>query len=143
MPDNTDAQIRHVYEQWHAALNAHDLYGMVALYAEDAVLETPAVLAMYPDREDGVLRGRGDIAELFARNFRALSTAFQALYRTGLFFSDGKLLTWEYPRQTPNGEQVDLFESMDIEHGLIVYHRVYWGWKGLKTLIAARDAQSP
>lgn len=36
-------------------------------------------------------------------------------------------------------DSCDLLESMDIEDGLIVYHRVYWGWKGLKTLLAARD----
>jgi steroid Delta-isomerase len=51
-------------------------------------------------------------------------------------------LMWEYPRKTPAGEQVDLVESMDIENGLIVYHRVYWGWKGLKTLMAARERPS-
>jgi hypothetical protein len=27
---------------------------------------------------------------------------------------------------------------MDIENGLIVYHRVYWGWQGLKALLAVR-----
>ena len=33
-------------------------------------------------------------------------------------------------------------ESMDIEHGLIVHHRVYWGWKGLQALLVARDKRS-
>lgn len=28
---------------------------------------------------------------------------------------------------------------MDIENGLIVYHRVYWGWKGMTLLIANRE----
>lgn len=37
------------------------------------------------------------------------------------------------------GAQVDLFESMDIENGLIVHHRVCWGWQGLKTLMAVRQ----
>jgi hypothetical protein len=71
-----------------------------------------------------------------------LAAEFRELYRTGLFFSNGRHLTWEYPRRTPHGQQVDLFESMDIENGLIVYHRVYWGWQGLKTLMAVRDRQS-
>jgi hypothetical protein len=136
---NSDAEIRHIYERWHEALMSRDLAAMVALYAEDAVMETPSVLAMFPEREDGVLRGRGEIKKLFVRNFSALAQAFSDLYRTGLFFSNGRLLTWEYPRQTPHGEQVDLFESMDIENRLIVHHRVYWGWKGLRTLLAARE----
>jgi steroid Delta-isomerase len=33
--------------------------------------------------------------------------------------------------------KVDLVESMDIENGLIVYHRVYWGWMGFRTLLAS------
>jgi hypothetical protein len=49
----------------------------------------------------------------------------------------GKLLVWEHPRKTPTGEQVDLFESMDIEDDLILYHRVYWGWKGFQALLTA------
>jgi hypothetical protein len=109
----------------------------MALYAEHAVLETPAILAMYPDKEEGILRGRSEIEKLFAINQQTLATEFRELYRTGLFLSNGKLLTWEYPRKTPTGEQVDLVESMDIEDGLIVYHRVYWGWKGFKALQAA------
>jgi hypothetical protein len=139
---NEDAQIRHIYERWHYAIMSQDLAGAMALYAEDAVMETPAVLAVFKDRDEGILRGRSEIEMLFTRNFKALATEFRELHRTGLFFSNGRHLTWEYPRKTPRGQQVDLFESMDIEAGLIVYHRVYWGWQGLKTLMAVRDRQS-
>jgi hypothetical protein len=76
------------------------------------------------------------------RNFTNLRKQFSELYRTGLFFSNGRHLTREYPRLTPSGAQVDLFESMDIENGLIVYHRVYWGWQGLKALLAVRDRRT-
>ena len=136
-----DAEVRHIYEQWHKTLISRDLAGISALYAEHAVFESPTVLAQFPDRDDGILRGRAEIAKLFARNFENLKAAFSELYRSGLFFSNGRLLTWEYPRLTPGGTQVDLFESMDIENGLIVYHRVYWGWQGLKTLLAVRSGQ--
>jgi steroid Delta-isomerase len=139
--ERDETQIRHIYERWHETVMRQDLQGLLALYADHAVIETPAILAMFPDRSDGVLRGRAQIEELFARNFKALAAEFRELYRSGLFFSNGRQLTWEYPRATPRSEQVDLFESMDVESGLIVYHRVYWGWKGLKTLIAVRDKQ--
>ena len=46
---------------------------------------------------------------------------------------DGALV-WEYPRATPNGEQIDLVEVMELENGLIHRHRVYWGWYGVKTI---------
>ena len=109
---------------------------------EDAVIETPTVLAMFPDRTEGVLRGRAEIEKLFAANLRAIGKEFRALYRSSVFLANGKLLMWEYPRKTPTGTQVDLIESMDIENGLIVYHRVYWGWQGLKVLLATRDKRA-
>ena len=143
MSATEEAQIRRIYERWHDTVMSQDLGGLMALYAEHAVMETPAILAQFPDRDEGVLRGRSEIEQLFARNFKNLAAEFRELYRTGLFFSNGRHLTWEYPRKTPPGEQVDLFESMDIENGLIVYHRVYWGWKGLKTLMAIRGRQRP
>ena len=77
-----DDQIRHIYEQWHEALMRRDLHGMVALYAEHAIMETPAVLAMFPEREEGIVRGRSAIEQLFARNFKALAAEFSELYRT-------------------------------------------------------------
>ncbi|MGD0430722.1 MAG: nuclear transport factor 2 family protein [Acetobacteraceae bacterium] len=138
MPANSDARIRHIYDRWHATINSHDLDGVMALYAEHAVLETPAILAMYPDKEEGILRGRGAIEQLFAINFEVLAREFRRLYRSGLFLSNGELPSWVYPRKTPTGDQVDLVESMDIENGLIVYHRVYWGWRGFKALKAAQ-----
>jgi steroid Delta-isomerase len=32
---------------------------------------------------------------------------------------------------------VDLVEVMDVANGLIAHHRVYWGWVGFQTLVAA------
>jgi steroid delta-isomerase len=137
MTASTEAQIRQVYEQWHHAINHGDLAGMMALYAEHAVMETPAILAMFKEKDEGILRGKAEIEQLFAINFRVLADSFRELYRSGIFLANGDLLLWEYPRKTPGGAQVDLVESMDIENGLIVYHRVYWGWKGFKVLQAA------
>jgi steroid delta-isomerase len=137
MSDSTEAQIRRIYEEWHAGVNSRDIPRVAALYAEKATLETPAILTIYPHSSDGILRGRGEIETFFIKTLGVLSKEFRELYRSGLFLSTGKLLTWEYPRKTPAGEQLDLVESMDIEDGLIVYHRVYWGWKGFQALLAA------
>ena len=54
--------------------------------------------------------------------------------RTITFFANGRQLTWEYPRATPDGDQIDLVEVMDVCGGLITHHRVYWGWVGCRTL---------
>jgi hypothetical protein len=52
-------------------------------------------------------------------------------------------LIWEYPRQTPTGEQTHLVESMDIVDGLIARHLVCWGWVGFKKLHAAANNTPP
>jgi len=39
-------------------------------------------------------------------------------YRKG-YLTDGRVLFWEYPRETPQAEQTDLVEVMEIEDGLI------------------------
>ncbi|KVN14903.1 hypothetical protein WT08_07320 [Burkholderia sp. MSMB1552] len=48
-----------------------------------------------------------------------------------------------YPRETPQGDQVDLNESIDVAGGRITRHRVYWGWVGFKTLVAAMKRAEP
>jgi steroid Delta-isomerase len=110
----------------------------MALYADDAILETPLILATLPDKSEGVLKGKSAIRPFFEAGFRKLRNDLGRWYRTGTFFANGRQLTWEYPRATPQGDQVDLVEVMDIADGLIAHHRVYWGWVGFKALTAAR-----
>jgi steroid Delta-isomerase len=138
MTENTDAQIRHVYERWHETIVARDLDGLMALYAEDAVLETPLILATF-DQPQGILIGKKAIRPFFEAGLRKLGNELNRWHRTGLFFSNGRQLTWEYPRDTPQGDQVDLVEVMDIANGQIAHHRVYWGWVGFRTLVAASN----
>ncbi len=40
-------------------------------------------------------------------------------------------LIWEYPRETPTGDQVDILELMEIKIEKIFRHRIYWGWFGV------------
>ena len=61
-------------------------------------------------------------------------------WRTGTWFSAGDTLIWEYPRHTPNAEQIDILEVMDIRGGLIQHHRVYWGWKACSLIAPALAA---
>jgi steroid Delta-isomerase len=137
MTENTDAEIRHIYQQWHATIRGSDLDGLMALYAEDAILETPLILATLKDRTEGILKGKTEIRPFFEAGLRKLGNDLGRWYRTDTFFSNGRQLTWEYPRETPQGDQVDLVEVMDLAGGLIAHHRVYWGWVGFKALVAA------
>jgi hypothetical protein len=96
------------------------------------------VWTVSPEAGSGILTGKGAIHDFFAAGFRTPDNGLGRWYRTGLFFSNGRQLTWEYPRSTPDGEQIDLVEVMDISGDLITHHRVYWGWLGFKTLSAMR-----
>jgi steroid Delta-isomerase len=139
---NSDAQIRHIYECWHESVMNGDLDRLMALYAADAVLETPLIMATLQDKTDGILRGRAEIRPFFEAGFRKLRNSAARWYRTGLFFANGRQLVWEYPRATPSGDQIDLVEVMDMTDGLIASHRVYWGWMGFKALTAAMRDRS-
>lgn len=47
----------------------------------------------------------------------------RTFHRIG-YFTNGALLMREYPRATPDGEQMDFLEVMEIEHGLIQKHKI-------------------
>ncbi|MBN8940701.1 MAG: nuclear transport factor 2 family protein [Rhizobiales bacterium] len=141
MTDTNDAAIRHIYERWHETIRTRDIDGLMALYAEDAIFETPLVVVALPGRSHGVLKGSAEIRSFFTGNagLSKLPGGLARWYRTGTFFANGRQLVWEYPRAAPDGDQIDLVEVMDIADGLIVHHRVYWGWVGFKALVAAMD----
>jgi steroid Delta-isomerase len=134
------ADCNRIYREWHERAKARDTDGLLAFYAKDAVLETPLVQAVYSTRPDGVLRGHGEIGAFFAEATRRPLNELVRWYRTGRWLTDGqRLLAWEYPRATPDGDQVDLIEMMEIAGGLIQSHRVYGGWLGTALLTRSRD----
>jgi steroid Delta-isomerase len=134
MNADTEAAIRHIYEQWHETVVRRDIRGLMELYAENAILESPLICAVQPELGSGILQGKSAIGDFFAAVFRTPSNGLGRWYRTGHFFANGRQLTWEYPRATPDGDQIDLVEVMDVSGGLITHHRIYWGWVGFRTL---------
>jgi hypothetical protein len=123
--------IERIYHAWDEALGRKSLEGSLALYAPDASLESPLVRHLL-GTERGVVNGEKDLRAFVERVYQT-QPAERQRFRTG-YFTDGQRLIWEYPRQTPDGEQVDLVEVMEVRDGLIQRHRVYWGWFGVKLL---------
>jgi hypothetical protein len=123
--------IERIYHAWDEALGHKSLEESLALYAPDATLESPLVRHLLRTA-DGVVNGERDLRAFVERVYQT-QPAERRRFRTG-YFTDGQRLVWEYPRQTPDGEQVDLVEVMEVRDGLIQRHRVYWGWYGVKLL---------
>ena len=127
----TRQDIERIYRAWDDALGKRDLEASLALYADDASIESPLVQHLMK-RRDGIVRGKDALREFITRVF-ATNPPQRKRFKQG-FFTDGRVLTWEYPRQSPDGEQMDLVEVMEIEDGRIKRHRVYWGWYALNVL---------
>jgi len=66
---------------------------------------------------------------------RRQENAWVRWYRDAHYYPGGDILIWEYPRQTPDGNQVDILELMQHRDGQIYRHRIYWGWFGSQMLI--------
>lgn len=129
---SVDPAIERVFTAWDDALGAKDLDAAMALYHPDATLESPLVSYLL-GVEEGVVRGREALRSFVEQVFDN-QPAERRRFRTG-FLTDGQHLTWEYPRQTPEGDQMDFVKVMEITDGLIAHHRVYWGWKGVGMLL--------
>jgi len=82
--------------------------------------------------ERGIVEGRENLRS-FLRIVFERTPRSRRRHREG-FFTDGRKLIWEYPRATPDGDQMDFVEAMEIEDGLIRRHCVYWGWYGVKVI---------
>jgi steroid Delta-isomerase len=127
-----------IHREWYECARTADTDGLLALYAEDAVLESPLVPAILDDKRDGVLRGHSELRRFFTEGAKRRPNDLVRWYRTGEWLTDGRrLLIWEYPREAPGGDQVDLVEVMEIASGKIRRHRIYWGWKGCALIAPA------
>ena len=124
--------VERVYFAWDDALSRNDKDALLALYAPDAVIESPLIPHVLKN-ERGVVRGHGEIQALLDE-VAARKPPVRKFHRTG-YLTDGKRLIWEYPRETPDGEQMDFVEAMELnDQGLIQRHRVYWGWYGVQVI---------
>ena len=125
------AAIEHVFQAWDDALGAKDLDASMALYHPDATLESPLVCHLL-GTDEGVVRGH-EALRRFVEQVFAHQPPQRRRFRTG-FLTDGARVIWEYPRESPDGDQMDIVEVMEIRDGLIAHHRVYWGWLAVNML---------
>ena len=120
-----------IYQAWAKAFADRDLEAVLALYAPDAMLESPLVNNLLRT-ERGTVEGRENLRKFFGIILES-TPPLKNRHRAN-FFTNGKVMMWEYPRVTPGGEQTDMAEVMELKDGLIHRHRIYWGWGGTKLL---------
>lgn len=131
VPHEAARAVERVYREWDRAWSEDDLDAMINLYAPDAILESPLIPYLL-GHGNGVLKGRAEIKKLLDKA-APRKPGKRTFFRRG-YFTNGSLLVWEYPRATPDGEQMDFFEVMEVLDGLIQAHRVYWGWRGVEVI---------
>jgi len=129
--DNTEIAHK-IFEDWNRTWKENDIEGFLALYADNVILESP----LFPhllEIEKGIIVGKDALREVIEMAAKRKPT--NRNFYVSNYFTDGKTIIWEYPRETPDGDQMDFMEVMEIENGLIIRHRIYWGWLGVKTII--------
>lgn len=129
--DLLKTEAERIYHEWDKALSCNNIDMLLALYSHDAIIESPLIPHLMGS-EKGICKGHKEIRQLLEKVAQR-KPPVRKYYRKG-FFTDGKTLMWEYPRATPNGEQMDFIEVMEIQDRLIWYHRVYWGWFGFNII---------
>lgn len=134
-PITRRARAQHIYQTWDCCARQGDVDGLLALYQPHAVLESP-LIPILCEVPRGILTGHAALRQFFEEGGRRRPDPLVRWYREPQRFAfDGQRLQWEYPRDTPEGEQIGLMEVMDLEAGLIRHHRIYWDWLGLNMLL--------
>lgn len=134
-PANLEGAPKLIYDRFHETIGARDVEGLMQLYASDAVLDSSLVLVLEKE-PSGLLKGKDKLRAHFQGFFDAVGPSNKEWYRPDTVLCDGQRLMWEYPSKGPDGDQLDVVESfdLDLERHLITYHRVYWGRVGFKLL---------
>jgi len=86
----SDDDAAFIYHQWDQRTRAHDIEGLLELYAPDAILETPLIPRIL-DQQRGVLTGREQIRPFFQRGTDNRPNDLVRWYRTGRTTSMARL----------------------------------------------------
>ncbi|HPF15315.1 MAG: nuclear transport factor 2 family protein [Planctomycetes bacterium] len=119
----SEAQNLAIAHQWFAAFNAHNLAGLLALYAEDAEHFSPKLLARQPESL-GSVRGKAALGAWWGDAFaRLASLRYEVLKLT----ADDERVFMEYLRHVEGEPELRVGEVLEIRDDRIVASRVYHG----------------
>lgn len=119
MPDTNTL----IAQRWFAAFNAHDLEGLLALYADDAEHYSPKLKVRRPET-NGVVTGKDALRDWWRDAFQRLPTL---RYEVIKLTADDEQVFMEYIRHVEGEEDLRVGEVLEVRDGLIVASRVYHG----------------
>lgn len=129
-----------IYNLWHEYASTKQVDKLLDLYEDNAILESPLVPIIL-NQASGILTGKAEIKIFLQEGTKRRPNELVRWYRTGEYFFQGNTLIWEYPRQTPEGNQIDILELMQLSNEKIFNHRIYWGWLGVNLLLKNQQAK--
>jgi hypothetical protein len=127
MKDEQGMTAEQIISELEAAFTRKDIEGLVALFAEDATIESYLVPRIF-NRKDGVCRGRAEIREL-ARTIMKRGVPWGG---HGPLIIRGDTVAVEWNASSPAEKfSVDIFEIGD---GKVQSLRAYAGWRPIMAL---------
>ncbi len=122
--------IEQVISDVEAAFSRNDVEGVVALFAEDATIESYLVVRVF-NRKDGVCRGRAEIRELL----RALMQRGRPWGGHAPPIVRGNTAAVEYTSASSDAEKFSV-DIVEVKDGKIQSLRAYAGWRAVTALRA-------
>jgi len=108
--------------RWFAAFNAHDLEGLLDLYADDAEHFSPKLKARHPETR-GRVRGKAQLRAWWADAFLRLPSLHYELLK---LTADDAQVFMEYVRHVQGEDDMHVGEVLEITNGTIIASRVYY-----------------
>ncbi len=119
----TPGALRALARRWLSAFNGRDLSGLLALYADDAVHESPKLRVARPETK-GQVSGKDALRAWWADAFRRLPGL---RYEERSLTADGGRVFMEYLRVCPGEPSFVVAEVLEARDGRIRSSRVYHG----------------
>src|SRR5260370_35398840 len=95
----------YIHRVWHRAGSTRDTPALIALYADDAILESALGPVIMDGKRDGVLRGKEEIAQFLEAGARSRPIDLARWHRSDTFFSGAALPLEDSPGGRPRGAQ--------------------------------------
>ncbi len=112
-----------IAQHWFAAFNAHDLEGLLSLYADDAEHYSPKLKVRRPET-NGLVKGKNALRDWWRDAFDRLpSLRYEVLKLT----ADDEQVFMEYIRHVDGEDDLRVGEVLEVRDGRIVASRVYHG----------------